>query len=331
MSVETWTSREIGSSGGFIRQVNRFTKPFGSGKDQLPVESGRYRLIWSQACPWAHRSVIVRKLLGLESALSLGTVDPIRPKGPRSDWAFTVDESGLDPVLRVAFVSDVYKKADPDYQGRCTVPVVVDLQTGAAVNNDYFRLTRYWEVEWRAYHKPGAPELYPAGRRAEIDELNEALFDEVNNGVYKVGFARTQAAYDEALATLFARLDRLEDILSGRRFLLGDFITEPDIRLYVTLARFDAAYYNGFRANVRALVDYPNLWAYARDLYQTPGFGDTTGFSAIKRHYHLCAVPGNEFRIVPRGPDLSLWSAPSGRETLSSSPARKFETERSEQ
>lgn len=327
-SVQGWLAGEVHSTGQFIRQQNRFTTSFGEGEDKLPVEAGRYRLIWSPACPWAHRSVIARRLLGLDAAVSLGTVDPIRPDRPECDWAFTLDPDDRDPVLGVAFLSELYRRTDPGYQGRFTVPTVVDLHSGHVVNNDYFHLTRYWEVEWRAYHRPGAPDLYPQELREEIDALNDMLFREVNNGVYRCGFARSQEAYEEAFDTLFRRLDYLEKRLSERRFLLGDFVTEPDIRLYVTLARFDVAYYDGFHANRNRLVDFPNLWAYARDLYRIPGFGDTTYFDAIKQHYHLCAVQGNPFHLVPKGPDLSGWHTAPGREALSSKPGQLFQEER---
>jgi putative glutathione S-transferase len=324
MAVEGWIGNEIAPTGAFVRQKNHFTSPFGPGAGELPVEAGRYRLIWSPACPWAHRQVIVRQLLGLEKVLGLGTVDPVRPDVPWSDWAFALAPGAVDPVLGVSLVSEVYKKADPDYQGRFTVPVVVDLQTGQAVNNDYFRLSNYWEVEWKKFHAPGAPNLYPEDLRADIDALNEVIFQEVNNGVYRVGFAQTQESYDQAFDVLFARLDELERRLESRRFLFGDFITDSDVRLYVTLARFDVAYYNGFKANRNRLAEFPHLWAYSRDLYQTPGFGDTTQFEAIKKHYHLCAIPDNPFKLVPKGPDLSGWNVPHGRESLSSVPGRKF-------
>lgn len=324
MSVKAWIGREIGGSGDFVRQRNRFTTPFGSNEGELPVEPGKYRLLWSPACPWAHRSVIVRSLLGLNEAIGLGTADPIRPDIERSDWAFTLDENAEEPVLKVKYISEVYFNADPDYSGRFTVPVVVDVSTKKAVNNDYFNLTGYWETVWKPYHKANAPELYPEHLRHEIDTLNDILFDEINNGVYKAGFARSQEAYEKAYDQVFHRLDWLEERLSERRFLFGDYITESDVRLYVTLARFDSAYYNGFRLNRDRIEDYRHLWDYARDLYQTPGFGDTTDFEAIKKHYHLCAVSGNPQKILPKGPELSGWKLPHGREKLSCDPQNKF-------
>ncbi len=340
--VESVTKGEVQSDGRFIRQKNRFVTPFGSGEGELPVEANRYRLVWSPVCPWAHRSVIVRRLLGLEDVISLGTLDPIRPDKPYSDWEFSTFETpadlavsgegvgaaetagagkslllnpqGKDPVLGIRYLSEAYKAADSEYSGRYTVPAVIDLQTGKVVNNDYFNLTRYWETEWKPFHKEGAPDLYPEDLRPEIDALNDILFHEVNNGVYKAGFAKSQEAYAEAVELVFNRLDQLEERLSHSRYLFGDQITESDVRLYVTLARFDIAYFNGFRVNLRMLRDYENLWDYARDLYQTRGFGDTTNFDAIKKHYHLCCLETNPNNILPAGPDLEAWNTPHGRE-----------------
>lgn len=324
MAVNVWLGKEIEKKGSFKRQKNYFTTPFGNLDGELPIEKGRYRLLWAPVCPWAHRAVIVRKLLGLEDVISLGTADPIRPEIERCDWAFTLDENFEDPVLKVKYISDVYFNADKDYNGRFTVPAIVDLKTKKVVNNDYFNLTTYFETAWQPFHKVGAPKLYPLDLRKRIDELNDILFHEINNGVYKAGFARSQESYEAAYDTVFARLDILEEELGKTRFLLGDYITESDIRLYVTLARFDAAYYNGFKVNKKRIYDYENLWAYVRDLYQTPGFGDTTDFDAIKQHYHLCAVSGNTYKIVPKGPDVSVWKKAHGREALSKDKEHKF-------
>jgi len=242
-------------------------------------------LLWSAACPWAHRAVIVRKILGLEEAISLGAASPMRPAIGRVDWAFSLDEGNKDPVLGVQYVSEVYQNGEPEYTGRPTVPVMVDVKEKKAVNNDYFKLTNHFETAWRSLHKKDAPDLYPENLRSEIDELNEIIFNEVNNGVYKCGFAQSQEAYEESFDTLFSRLDELEKRLSTHRFLHGDFITDSDVRLYTTLARFDIAYYNGFNTNRNLLREFTHLWGYARDLYQTPGFGDTTDFDAIKSEF----------------------------------------------
>ncbi|MBM7608169.1 putative glutathione S-transferase [Lysinibacillus composti] len=312
---------EVDQKGKFNRQKNSFTTPFGSNVGDLPVEVGRYRLLWSPVCPWAHRTVIVRRILGLEDVISLGTASPMRPNIPRVDWEFSLDEGGLDPVLGVQYISEVYVNADPEYTGRPTVPAIVDIQEKKVVNNDYFRLTNYLETAWAPFHKENAPDLYPEHLRAEIDELSDGIFHNVNNGVYKCGFARSQEAYEEAYDSLFNYLDQLEERLSTKRFLFGDYITDTDVRLYATLARFDVAYYSAFKANRNMIVDFPNLWGYLRDLYQTPGFGDTTDFEAIKVHYHLSNHIASDDQksknILPKGPDTSTLNTPHGREALS--------------
>ncbi|MDR0731977.1 MAG: glutathione S-transferase C-terminal domain-containing protein [Treponema sp.] len=298
-------TREISETGAFVRQQNRFTTAFGPGEGELPVEAGRYRLLWARVCPWAHRQIIAFKLLGLDGVISVGTANPVRtPQG----WEFSLDPGGVDPVLGIRFLSEAYEKADPAYTGRATVPAVADTRTGKVVNNDYFKLSNYWETAWAAFHKPGAPDLYPRELRGDIDALNETLFHEVNNAVYKAGFAETQAEYEKAYDLLFARLDILEARLSTQRYLFGGQITDSDIRLYVTLARFDIAYHTVFKVNRNRLIDFPNLWNYAKDLYQTPGFGDTTDFDAIKRGYHLGSHGNNPYRILAAGPDLSIWN-----------------------
>jgi putative glutathione S-transferase len=300
-------TKEISEKGAFERQKNRFTVPFGNGEGELPVEAGRYRLIWGKLCPWATRQAIVRSLLGLEDVISIGTVDPIRPESAQGDWAFTLDPGGVDPVLRIHFLSEAYKKADPGYQGRCTVPAVVELRTGKVVNNDYFNLTYYWEKQWKPFHKTGAPDLLPDDLRDAIFALNDVIFRDVNNGVYRAGFARCQGAYEKACNDVFNRLDEMEERLRGRRFLFGENLTDSDVRLYATLARFDAAYYNAFRCNKKRIRDYQNLWRYSKELYAIPAFGKNTDFDHIKRHYHICCDPGNIYKITPKGPDEKAW------------------------
>lgn len=305
---------EAGAKGEFRRQSNAFTGDF-------PAEAGRYRLIVGYLCPWAHRQLIVRELLGLEDAISVGVIDPIRGE---DGWEFNLDPEGRDPVLGIHELREAYLAADPDFDGRPTVPAIVDIESGEVVNNDYHSMTHRFETQWRRFHRAGAPELYPEALRAEMDELADFIFDHVNNGVYKCGFARTQEAYEAAYAELFAALDRLEERLADRRFLMGDHITDVDVRLWVTLVRFDAAYHGAFHCNRQRLTEFENLWGYARDLYQTPGFGSTTHFDHIKRHYYSIPQVKSMFGITPAGPDESGWSTPHGRETLSATPDEKF-------
>ncbi|MCC8122803.1 MAG: glutathione S-transferase C-terminal domain-containing protein [Oscillospiraceae bacterium] len=307
--------------GAFQRQKNRFDTPFGDGEQELPVEAGRYRLLWTPICPWAHRQMIALKLLGLDRVISVGTANPVRTE---HGWEFSLDEGGVDPVLNIRYLPEIYAETDPDYTGRATVPAVVDVKKRSVVNNDYFKLTNYWETVWKPLHKPGAPELYPEDLQAEIDTLNDIIFHDVNNGVYKAGFAKNQEAYEKAYDALFERLDWLEERLSTRRYLFGDYITDADIRLYVTLARFDAAYYMVFRTNRNRLIDFPNLWNYAKDLYEIPEFGGTTDFEAIKRGYQLGSQAENPYHILAKGPDLSVWNEPHDRARLSHDGAQKF-------
>ena len=315
------SEHEITESGAFNRQKNRFATPFGSGEGELPVEANRYRLLWTPICPWAHRQIIAIKLLGLEAAVSIGTASPVRTE---KGWEFSLDEGGIDPVLKIRYLPEIYAETGREYSGRATVPAVVDVKERKVVNNDYFKLSNYWETAWKPLHKQNSPELYPENLRKSIDELNDILFHEVNNGVYKAGFAQSQESYERAFDSLFNRLDRLEERLSKQRFLFGDYITDSDIRLYVTLARFDAAYYLVFRTNRNRLIDFPNLWGYARDLYQTQAFGETTDFDSIKKGYQLGNVADNPYQILAKGPDTSIWNLPHDREVLSKDPGNKF-------
>jgi glutathionyl-hydroquinone reductase len=301
--------------GSFQRQPNRFTDRItADGSSSYPVEPGRYVLYVCLACPWAHRSIVVRELLGLQDALPMRVVDPIRDE---KGWRFTLDEGGVDPVTGASYVMELYKRSDPDFEGRATVPFVWDTQTERIVTNDYPQITLDLSTQWTAHHRDGAPDLYPEHLRAEIDEIAEANFHAVNNGVYKAGFATTQEAYEEAFDALFAQLHALEERLSTRRYLVGDQLTEADVRLFPTLVRFDAVYHGHFKCNERKLTELPHLWAYARDLFQTPGFGSTTDFDHCKRHYYVTHDKINPTQVVPKGPDLSGWSEPHGRERLS--------------
>lgn len=303
--------REASGAGEFVRQRNRFTDRItAGGSSGYPVEPGRYRLVWCPACPWSHRAMIVRGLLGLEDAISLATVDPIRDE---KGWRFSLDPGGRDPVLDIEYLAEAYLGTDPGYEGRVTVPAIIDTTTGAVVTNDFPQITLDFSTEWTAHHRTGAPDLYPVELRPELDELMAAVYSEVNNGVYRCGFASSQQAYDRGYERLFAGLDMLEERLASRRYLMGDMITEADVRLFTTLIRFDAAYHGHFKCNRNKLAEMPNLWGYARDLYQTEGFGETVDFEAIKRHYYMTHSKINPTKIVPGGPDLSGWTTAHGR------------------
>jgi putative glutathione S-transferase len=275
-----------------------------------PVEPGRYRLIAAKACPWANRAIIVRSLLGLEDVISLGMPGPTHD--PRS-WTFDLDPGGRDPVLGIERLQEAYFKRFPDYPRGITVPAVVEVESGKLVTNDFPWITHDLFHEWRDHHRDGAPDLWPAPLREEMDEVMQRIFTEVNNGVYRCGFAGSQESYDAAYERLWAAMDWLEARLTGRRYLMGEAITEADVRLFTTLARFDAVYHGHFKCNRQKLTEMPALWGYARDLFQTPGFGETIDFDQIKQHYYVVHSDINPSGIVPQGPNPDVWLTPHGR------------------
>ncbi|PJE95279.1 glutathione-dependent reductase [Streptomyces carminius] len=302
----------------YKRSASRFTDRItADGREGRPVEAGRYRLVVSRACPWANRSLIVRRLLGLEDAISLAVTDPLQDE---RSWRFTLDPEGRDPVLGIAFLAEAYEAREPGYDGGVSVPAVVDVTGGEVVTNDYQRITLDLATEWTALHREGAPDLYPEPLREEIDTVMEDVYRNLNNGVYQAGFAKSQRAYERAYRNLFACWDRLSERLTDRRYLVGESITEADVRLFTTLVRFDAVYHGHFKCNRNKLSEDPVLWAYARDLFQTPGFGDTVDFDHIKRHYHQVHTDINPTQIVPLGPDLSAWLTPHHRAELGGRP-----------
>ncbi|PZR55337.1 glutathione S-transferase family protein [Xylanimonas oleitrophica] len=287
--------------------------------DTYPVEPGRYRLVAARACPWANRSIIVRRLLGLEDAISLGLPGPTHDA---RSWTFDLDPGGKDPVLGIERLQDAYFARHPDYPRGITVPAIVDTRDGAVVTNDFAQITLDLSTEWAEHHRPGAPRLLPTDpdERAEMESVMRKVFTEVNNGVYRAGFAGSQEAYAKAYHRLFDALDWLEERLATRRFLMGEHITEADVRLFTTLVRFDAVYHGHFKCNRNKLSEMPHLWAYARDLFQTPGFGDTVDFEQIKQHYYVVHKDINPTQIVPAGPALDGWLEPHGREALGEDP-----------
>ncbi|MGW2937057.1 glutathione S-transferase family protein [Streptomyces sp. NPDC001156] len=287
------------------------------GRDGWPVAAGRYRLVISRACPWASRAVISRRLLGLEDALSLAIADPIQDD---RSWRFTLDPGGRDPVLGIRFLGEAYDARESGYPGGVSVPAIVDVPTKRLVTNDFQQITLDLATEWTRFHRDGAPDLYPEALRDEIDDVMRGVYEDLNNGVYRAGFATNQKEYAEAYTAVFDRLEWLSERLADRRYLVGDTITEADIRLFTTLVRFDAVYHGHFKCNRRKLSEDSVLWAYTRDLYQTPGFGDTVDFDHIKRHYYLVHSGINPTGIVPLGPDLAGWLAPHGREQLGGRP-----------
>ncbi len=282
------------------------------GSTGFRAEPGRYHLYVSLACPWAHRTVIVRHLKGLESEISLSVVDPLRDE---RGWRFG-DGRGFepDPVNGFEYLSEAYFASDPSFVGRVSVPVLWDRESDRVVSNESADIVVMLNSEWDEW-ADASVDLYPSELRAEIDATNEMVYETLNNGVYRAGFARTQEAYEEAVRPLFETLAALEDRLSGQRYLAGERVTLADWRLFTTLLRFDAVYHGHFKCNVRRLVDHPSLWAYARELYQWPGVAATVDFDHIKRHYYMTHDSINPTRIVPVGPAVD-WEAPHGRERL---------------
>lgn len=289
--------------GEFVRQDDAFR-----GWVSEPA-AGRYHLYVSLACPWAHRTIIMRKLKGLEESVGMTVVDPVRDE---RGWRFTFE---ADPINGFAFLSEAYFKTDPGYGGRITVPVLWDKATGTIVSNSDDDILRMFETTFDGIAKCNDVDYYPQRQRAEIDALNAEIYDNVNNGVYRAGFATAQDAYDRAAREVFAALDGLDERLETRRYLFGSSPVETDWRLFVTLVRFDAVYYSHFKCNVRRIVDYKNLWPYTRDLYQFRSAGQTVDLDHIKRHYYYTHDDINPTRIVPIGPLLDF-NEPHGRAHL---------------
>lgn len=309
--------RRTDEDGRFIRAETRFrARVTADGGAGFPAVAGRYHLYVSLACPWAHRTLIVRRLKGLEEAVGLSVVDP--EMGPQG-WAFSERPGCIpDPVLGARYLRELYIRAVPRFSGRVTVPVLWDRERATIVNNESAEIVRMFDAAFPGI-ADAAVALYPAEARAEIDAVNARIFRDINDGVYRVGFAAAQGAYEEAFDRLFAALDWAEGRLSRTRYLCGPAPTEADWRLFTTLVRFDAVYFGHFKCNLRRIADYPCLSNYLRDLYQVPGIAGTCDFDHIKRHYYRSHRDINPTGIVPRGPATDL-AAPHDRERFGPPP-----------
>ena len=313
---------EIDERGAFIRQPDYFDTPFGDKEGELKAASGKYRLFWSPGCQWSNRVAIVRELLGLENAISINTIS-VADQAFKYGYGFTHEPDNEDPVLKIKFLSEVYYNADPDYAYRATIPALVDIETKKVVNNDSHRLTNYLETAFRPWQAEDAPDLYPEHLRKEIDHFNDWLFPNVNDGYYRMRFCQSLEAYKEAFDDLYNGLDRLEERLENNRFLFGDYVTDSDVRLYVTLVRADTVYYKTVGPIKKRIVDYKNIWAYIRDLYEIPAFKNNTHFK------EFATVFGKDnMTFSGRFADVidydRIWSAPQNRKILSRTPEEKF-------
>jgi putative glutathione S-transferase len=309
--------RDVGydtKAGEFLRNESVFRDRItADGSSGFRAEPGRYHLYVSLACPWAHRTLILRTLKGLEEAISVSIVDPTM--GP-DGWRFS-DRPGCtrDSINGAALLREVYLKARPDYTGRVTVPVLWDRMTATIVNNESAEIIRMLNRECNAFATRNLPDLCPDSLRPEIDRWNALIYPTVNNGVYRAGFATTQDKYEAAVRSLFETLNRIEEHLARHRYLCGTQLTEADWRLFTTLARFDAVYYGHFKCNLRRLSDFQNLWDYARELFQVPGVAATVDMVHIKEHYYRSHARINPTGIVPMGPRIDF-GAPHSREAL---------------
>ncbi len=328
-----WHDRwyETGKSGGrFVRDAAAFRNwvtPDGSagptGTGGFKAVPQRYHLYVSLACPWAHRTLIFRKLKQLEQVISVSVVDPFMGE---HGWAFTAPDGSITPgstpdnVNGARYLHEIYTRAKRDYTGRVTVPVLWDKQTATIVNNESSEIIRMLNSAFDQWGD-AAIDFYPAAIRADIDAINHVVYDHVNNGVYRCGFATAQAAYEEAFDALFATLDELEARLGRNRYLTGERLTEADWRLFTTLVRFDSVYYGHFKCNLRRIIDYPNLWGLTRELYQVAGVSETVDLAQIKRHYYMSHATINPTRIIPKGPAIDF-RTPHGRDRFTAAAGR---------
>jgi putative glutathione S-transferase len=290
--------------GEFDRQETSFRDWIQDDEDaEFPAEAGRYHLYISRACPWAHRAAMTRRLKGLEDAVSLSVVEPVRID---DGWEFSAEYP--DPLYGEDYLRDIYTRADDDFTGRVTVPVLWDTETETIVNNESREIMRMLNTEFEAHAKHDV-DLWPEGSREAVEEILDDIYEPINNGVYRAGFAGSQAAYDEAVDELFDALDRWESALDDRRFLAGDVLTEADVAMFATLIRFDHVYHTHFKCNRRAIHEYPNLWNYTKELAQLPGVAETINLDHITRHYYESHGDVNPSRLVPTGPDIDFFES----------------------
>ncbi|MGO9449809.1 MAG: glutathione S-transferase family protein [Candidatus Binataceae bacterium] len=317
--TEKTQGRFVRHESGFRSWVTRDGSPGLSGEGGFEAEPGRYHLYVSLACPWASRAVIFRKLKKLENVISISVVDPFMGE---NGWAFSAPDGSITPgstaddINGARFLYEIYLKAKPDYTGRVTVPLLWDKRKTTIVNNESSEIIRMLNGAFDDWGDSSL-DFYPADLREEIDRVNALVYDHVNNGVYKCGFATSQRAYDESFDALFKTLDALEARLAGQRYLAGSRLTEADWRLFTTLVRFDSVYHGHFKCNLRRIIDYPNLWNYTRELFQVPGVAETVSLFHIKRHYYASHVTINPTRIVPKGPAIDF-STPHNRARFAS-------------
>jgi len=310
---------DVGTKGEFVRKDAVFRNFITvDGSSEFKAEAGRYHLYVSYACPWAHRTLIYRKLKGLEDVISVNVVDYFMDS--QTGWRFSPDRPGCteDTVNNCKYMREVYNKVEPKYEGRITVPVLFDKKTGKIVNNESSEIIRMLNVEFNSLCKTkdqAELNLYPDNLKAEINELNAWIYPMINNGVYRAGFARTQEAYDGAVQEVFSGLDKVESILSSKRYLTGEQVTEADVRLFTTLIRFDHVYHGHFKCNKKRITDYPNILGYTKDLFQYKGIGETVNMFHIKHHYMESHETINPLRIVSVGPDIDF-NEPHHRENV---------------
>jgi len=306
-------------SGEFERQETMF-RDWIDASGRFEPESGRYHLYVCDACPWAHRTLITRAIKGLDEVITVDYVDPYREE---DGWQFTPEKEGCteDTVDGSDYLREVYQAADDDVTGRVTVPVLWDKQEETIVNNESEEIMRMLDTEMNEQARDDV-DLYPEGDRDDVDRIIDEIYEPINNGVYRTGFAKSQEAYDEAVDDLFDALDRWDEVLADQRYLAGDRLTEADVAMFTTLVRFDEVYHTHFMCNRQFIHQYDNLWPYLRDLYQTPGFGETVNMAHIKEHYYTTHPDVTPTRIIATGPDLDF-EAPHDRDELPGEPPRQ--------